>query len=62
MFQIFNILKDFRIALLHWFKNYGRIDYADLQISNSNQSNQNLERLYIWGVVCLFVCLVGCTP
>ena len=31
---------------------------ADLQIFNSNQSNQNLERLYIRGVVRLF----GCTP
>ena len=29
---------------------------ADLQISNSNQSNQNLERLYIRGVVCSGVC------
>ena len=31
---------------------------ANLQISNSNQSNQNLERLYIRGVVCLVVRLV----
>ena len=28
---------------------------ADLQISNSIQSNQNLERLYLRGVVRLFV-------
>ena len=32
---------------------------ADLQISNSNQSNQNLERLYIRGVVRSSF---GCTP
>ena len=38
-----------------WDKIKLRNDIADLQISNSNQSNQNLERHYIWGVVWLVV-------
>ena len=35
-----------------------QIYIADLQIIQSQPVEPNLERLYIWGVVCLF----GCTP